>query len=523
MLLIKNATVVDGTGRAAQRGDVAVSGGIVHSVGTDLPTPRHGRVIDATGLTVTPGFIDMHAHSDLAALDSDHEGKIAQGCTTEVVGQDGLSYVPSTDGIAEELAETLSAWNGPGRPPWRTVADYLNAADEDAVTNLAYLLPHGTIRMAAMGWQRRPPTAVEMEAMHSAVTVGMRQGAFGLSAGLTYAPGMYADTDELVELCRVVGRHHGFFAPHQRSYGAGALDGYREMLDIGRQSGCAVHLAHATMNFPVNAGRAEEFLTAVDQARHSGVDVSLDSYPYLAGMTKLSALLPGWAVTGDLDEQLRLLADPDIRQRIVHDLDVVGSDGAHGVPVDWDGIEIAGVVADELRHLSGTTVSAASGSRSSAEYYLDLLIADRLRSTCLMHVGHEDNLRRIMRHETHTGSSDGLLHGSRLHPRAWGSFPQYLGRYVREENVLSLEECVHHLTGRAARRLGLVDRGTLQPGAAADIAVFDADQVAATATFTEAKQRPVGIPYVFVNGEAVVDDGDLTGRRPGHALRRPTG
>jgi N-acyl-D-amino-acid deacylase len=358
--------------------------------------------------------------------------------------------------------------------------------------------------------------------MRSLVATGLSEGAVGMSSGLTYTPGMYADTDELVALCEVVGELGGYYSPHHRSYGAGALEAYAEMVDVSRRSGCPLHLAHATMNFPVNEGRAGELLSLLDKAIADGCDVSLDTYPYLPGSTYLSALLPSWAGEGGPDATLARLSDQDTRERIRVDLEEVGSDGCMGVPVDWSWIEINGVRRAENAHLVGHTVaeSAALAGRPATEFYFDTLISERLGTSCLMHVGHEDNVRAIMRHPAHTGGSDGLLVGERPHPRAWGTFPRYLARYVRELGVLSLEDCVAHLTGRPAKRLRLTDRGLIREGHAADLVLFDPDTVTDAATFDNPRQPATGIAWVLVNGTPVIDDGSATGALPGHSIRK---
>ncbi|QSB04058.1 N-acyl-D-amino-acid deacylase family protein [Natronoglycomyces albus] len=525
--VIRNVDIVDGSGSARYRGAILLSEGRIAQIGSPTMDAPLAQQIDGSGLVASPGFIDMHAHSDLAVLtDSDHLARLTQGCTLEVLGQDGLSYAPLTEDTTEQLWEVLAAWNGQPAElslDWRSVDDYLQRVDAVTPTNVAYLLPHGTLRMQAMGWHDRPPTESELAHMCAAIDMGMRDGAFGLSAGLSYVPGMYAQTTELVELCRVVAEHAGFFAPHQRSYGAGALEGYAEMLDIGTASGCPVHLTHATMNFGVNAGRAEELLALVDRHRDCGEDVSLDTYPYLPGMTSLSSLLPSWSVEGGTEALLERLRDPRLRRRIIHELDQVGTDGAHGVPVDWDAIEISGVAAQDLRHLLGSSVAEAAKAavREPAEFYLDVLLADRLRSSCLMHVGHEDNVRAIMCHPTHMGSSDGLLHGENVHPRAWGSFARYLGHYARKVGIFSLEEAVAHLTGRPARRLGLTDRGLLAEGNWADMVLFDPNAIEDTATFEDSRSPAAGITHVFVNGRLALADGRRTDVVAGRALRGP--
>lgn len=523
-IVFRGATVVDGTGAAGFPADVGIESGRIAAIGQGL----HGtRTIDAGGLVLAPGFIDMHTHSDLQVLaNPEHLAKVSQGVTLEVLGQDGLSYAPVDDATLAALRAQLAGWNDDPAGfdwDWRSVGEYLDRLDRGIAVNAAYLLPQGTIRMLVVGFDARPATESELDRMRELTATGMAEGAVGMSSGLTYTPGMYADTDELVALCEVVGKGGGYYSPHHRSYGAGALEAYAEMVEVSRRSGCPLHLAHTTMNFPVNAGRAGELLTLLDEAIADGCDLTLDTYPYLPGATYLSALLPSWASEGGMDATIARLSDPDTRERIRVDLEERGSDGCQGVPVDWEWIEINGVRREDNVHLVGQSVaeSARLADRPPAELYFDVLIAERLGTSCLMHVGHEDNVRTIMRHPAHTGGSDGLLVGERPHPRAWGTFPRYLARYVRELGVLGLEECVAHLTGRAARRLRLGDRGLVREGYAADLVLFDPDTVADAATFDEPRQPATGIPYVLVNGTPVIDDGRHTGALPGHSIRNP--
>ncbi|SFB52339.1 N-acyl-D-amino-acid deacylase [Amycolatopsis marina] len=527
-LVIRGARIADGTGQPLYSGDVGVSAGRIAEI-TGAGTLTGRRTVDADGLVLAPGFIDMHSHSDLQLLAApDHLVKLGQGVTTEVLGQDGLSYAPVDDTTLEALRAQLAGWNDD--PPgfewdWRSVGGYLDRLDRGVAVNAAYLVPQGTVRMLAVGWTDRPATAAELDRMRELVATGLDEGAVGMSAGLTYTPGMYADTAELVSLCEVVGARGGYFCPHHRSYGAGALEAFAEMVDVSRRAGCPLHLAHATMNFSVNRGRAPELLGLLDTAIADGCDISLDTYPYLPGATYLSALLPSWAAEGGLDATLRRLSDPDTRERIRSAIEDTGSDGAHGVPVDWTGIEINAVRRPENEHLLGHTVaeSARRAGMAPAALYFEVLLSERLGTSCLMHVGDEDNVRTIMRHAAHTGGSDGLLVGARPHPRAWGTFPRYLGHYVRELGVLDLAECVAHLTGRAARRLRLADRGLVRCGHAADIVLFDPATVTDTATFAEPRQQPAGIPHVWVNGVAAIEDGRPTGALAGHSLRGQRG
>jgi N-acyl-D-amino-acid deacylase len=521
-LVFRGARVVDGTGAAGHRADVLVQDGRIADIGSGL---GGARVVDADGLVLAPGFIDLHTHSDLQILaQPDHLAKVSQGVTLEVLGQDGLSYAPVDDSTLDSLREQLAGWNDD--PPgfawdWRGVGEYLDRLDRGIACNAAYLLPQGTIRMLAVGFADRPASESELDQMRALVATGLAEGALGMSSGLTYTPGMYASTDELVALCEVVAAAGGYYSPHHRSYGAGALAAYEEMVEVSRRSGCSLHLAHATMNFAVNAGRANELLTVLDTALASGMDITLDTYPYLAAATYLSALLPSWAADGGPSATLARLSDVDTRERIRVDLEERGSDGNHGVPVDWSTVEINGVRRPENAQLVGRSVadSARRAGKPPADLFFDVLLAERLGTSCLLRVGSEDNVRTIMKHPAHTGGSDGLLVGARPHPRAWGTFPRYLGHYVRELGVLGLEECVAHLTGRAARRLRLADRGLVRVGYAADLVLFDPTMITDRATYAEPRQPATGIPYVLVNGVPVIDDGRRTDALPGHSIR----
>ncbi|MFD7876081.1 amidohydrolase family protein [Streptomyces sp. NPDC059766] len=530
-LVIRDADVVDGTGEDAYRADVVVDDGRIVSIVKEAAAagcqrPRARRELDAEGLVLSPGFIDMHAHSDLALLrDPDHSAKAAQGVTLEVVGQDGLSYAPVDDRTLAEVRRAITGWNGYGDDvdfDWRSVGGYLDRLDRGIAVNAAYLVPQGTVRALVVGWEDRPATPGELERMRRLVAEGLEQGAVGLSSGLTYTPGMYAGDAELTELCRVVARYGGYYAPHHRSYGAGALEAYAEMVDLARKAGCALHLTHATMNFGVNEGRAPELLALLDEALAGGADLTLDTYPYTPGCTTLVALLPSWAAEGGPEELLRRLADDATAERIRQDLEVTGADGCHGVPVDWDTVEISGVADPALGEFVGRTVLASARLRGEAPWATArrLLLADRLGPTVLQHVGHEENVRAIMRHRVHTGGSDGILTGTKPHPRAYGTFPHYLGRYVRELGVLSLEECVAHLTGRPAARLRLPDRGLVREGYRADLVLFDPATVAAGSTYDVPRTPPTGIPHVLVDGRFVIEDGRRTDVLAGRAVRR---
>jgi N-acyl-D-amino-acid deacylase len=527
--LIRGARVIDGTGEPAYEADVVVdSGTITHIHRGPGEAPAAGRTIDAAGRVVSPGFIDMHAHSDIQILaNPEHTAKVSQGVTLEVLGQDGLSFAPIDEPSRAALRRQIAGWNGDPEDfayDWDTVAGYLDRLDRGIACNAAYLVPQGTLRRMVVGPDRRAATPAEVDAMAGLLAQGLQEGAVGMSSGLTYPPSMYADDQELVALCRVVADHGGYYCPHHRSYGAGALAAYAEMVEVCRVARCALHLTHATMNFEPNRGRAGELLDLVDRALAEGQDVTLDTYPYLPGSTTLSALLPGWAASGGPDALLDRLQDPDQRAAIGHELEHVGSDGCHGCVVDWQTIQISGVRNPALVRVVGRTIAELAQARRkpAREVFFELLVDDELATTILQHVGHEENVQTIMRHRSHCGGSDAILVGDRPHPRAWGTFPRYLSRYVRELGVLDLVDCIHHLTGRPAARLKLHRRGLVREGYAADLVLFDPETVRDTATFDEPRQQAVGIDWVMVNGVAVIEDGHRTPALPGRALRRTT-
>ncbi len=528
--LIREATVVDGTGSPRYRADVLLQAGSIVTLvdaGSVDPTERGvADVVEAAGLVLSPGFIDMHAHSDLQILARpEHYAKISQGVTTEVLGQDGLSYAPVDDGVLAAMRQQIAGWNDDPAGfdwSWRSVAGYLARLDSGIATNTAYLVPQGTVRAMVMGFDDEPASPDQIAQMQELVRTGLDEGAVGMSSGLTYTPGMYASTAELAALCRTVAGAGGFYAPHHRSYGRDALAAYAEMIELSRVTGCPLHLAHATLNFRPNAGQAPQLLDLIDAALADGVDITLDSYPYLAGATTLAAMLPSWASAGGALATLDRLEDPVLLQRIQADLEVHGSDGAHGVVVEWDTIEISGVRHPELGGAVGHTVAdlAADSAREPFAVFVALLQGDRLGTGILQHVGHEENVRAVMQHRVHTGGSDGILVGDKPHPRAWGTFPRYLGHYCRELGLMSLEETVHHLTGRPAERLRLARRGLVREGYAADLVLFDPDAIIDTATYPNPRQAAVGIHTVYVNGVPALADGRPTGALAGRVLRR---
>jgi len=524
-LAITGGRILDGTGSPAQWANVAVQGERICYVGPEREVNAR-RTIDAKGMVVSPGFIDVHTHSDLVPLADPRCGaKIMQGVTTEVIGQDGLSYAPLTDDTLPYFRTTLKALNGD--PPgiewdWRSVAEYLDRFDRRVAVNVAFLAPHGNLRAAVLGLEDRAPSHDELDEMQRLLDRAMREGAFGLSTGLTYAPCSFGDANELAGLCEVVARHGGYFAPHMRNYGAEMEAAVEEVIEIAARAGAPLHLTHFHASFSTGKGKADFYLERIDAARRAGLDVTLDAYPYLAASTFLAGLLPSWAHEGGPDRLLCRLTESETRERIRREMEVSGSDGLQKLPAEWETIVVSDVKSERNAGLVGLSFAEIAKRLGKAPFdcLADLLVEERLTVSCLLFIGHEENLQKLMGDPALMAGSDGLLVGRRPHPRAWGTFARYLARYVRELGVLSLPECVRKMTSLPARRLGLADRGTLRPGMMADLVVFDPDRVQDTATYENPKSHPEGIPYVIVNGQVVKDNDELTGSLPGRALRR---
>ena len=564
-ILFKAASVVDGTEHTpAYKADVLVRDGFIHSIQPYGINESDGSAVDGTTQvidcedgkwTLSPGFIDMHAHSDLSLLHTpDHLAKITQGVTTEVIGQDGISYSPVTDSSMARIRKQIAGWNGNPTEPsdfferWRSVKEYLDVLDESAIaTNAVYLVPQGNLRILVKGWDSSPCSQDEIDSMIEHLHVAFRDGAVGMSSGLTYVPGMFADDAELTQLCRVVKQYNGYFCPHHRSYGKGAIQAYAEMLELARKTSVRLHFTHATLNFPENAGRADELIAMIDDALAEGLDITLDTYPYLPGSTTLSALLPSWVSSAD--NKVDILSDPEQLAKIKHQALIEGTDGCYGCTLNWDIIEIGGV---QNASLAGRYVGKTLGEiareqdQDPFDTWIDLLKADDFGTTIMQHAGHEDNVRKIMRHRVHTGGSDGILTSTKPHPRGWGSFPRYVGHYHRDlsqgrsRNILGpkdtstekfevvepevifkggLEEVVAHLTGRPAAVLRLQDRGLVKVGYRADLVLFNADTILDVATFAVPERPAAGIRTVLVNGRFAVDDCKPTGQRAGRTIR----
>jgi N-acyl-D-amino-acid deacylase len=514
-LVIRNASVLDGTGKPAFPADVAVTGGRIAEVGAIPQEAQSAETIDAAGMTLAPGFIDIHTHADIALLARpDHLPKVMQGVTTEVFTNCGLGFAPATAEGLKTQREYLGGIFGDDEGVdwgWRTVADFLSRYEKQgAGTNIAYLIPHGSVRVSVMGMAARPSDSNERAAMEQMVEEGIAQGAWGLSTGLWYAPMSHADRAENVAVCRAA----GFFATHQRSYGADLVAATEETIAIAEEAGVPVQLSHLQLGVPEIHGTSPEILALLDRARKCGVDITWDSYPYAAGSTMVQALLPGWATDGGPEATLRRLHDPDLRTSIEAELAAENR--------DWNRTILAGAQSAINRPYESLSFMRIAQDRgmSIPAYVCALIIEDDMQACFISHSQNEADVQNVLQHPAQMVGSDGLHLTGKTHPRLFGTFPRVLSEYVRERRALSLEEAVRKMTSAPAERLGLKDRGVLKAGAMADLVLFDPATVKDIATYEDPLRFPDGIPNVWVNGVAVKRDGQATHALPGHVLRR---
>lgn len=524
-LLIRSADILDGTGRPSFRGDLGVKDGRIAAIGQIPAEATAHEVIDASRrpddsttrrpYTLSPGFIDIHTHADIALLARpQHLPKVMQGVTTEVFTNCGLGFAPCTPEALAIQREYLGGVFGDAEGVdwgWRTVADFLGRYEtQGSGTNIAYLIPHGAVRVSVMGMEARAAYSAERAQMEAMVREGMEQGAWGLSAGLWYAPMCHADRAENVAVCRAA----GLFATHQRAYDSDIFTATEETLAIAEEAGVPVQLSHLQLSGADIVGRAVEVLDLLDRARARGVDVTWDSYPYAAGSTLVQALLPGWATDGGPNATLRRLQLPETAARIESDLAASGR--------DWSRTVLAGARSATNRpyeSLSFTDI-ASRRSLSVPAYVVRLLIEDELQACFIGHTQDERDVRAVLQHSAQMVGSDGLHLPGKTHPRLYGTFPRVLGEYARDRRDLSLAEAVRKMTSAPAARLGLKDRGTLNVGHAADLVLFDPATVRDTATYEDPLRYPEGIPCVWVNGVAVKRDDQPTGALPGQVLRK---
>ena len=521
-LRISDGTVIDGLGNPSTKSNVYISGDKIKSVSSSN-MPAADETISARGLIVAPGFIDTHSHSDLLLFtDPFAKSKITQGVTTEILGQDGFSVAPVKREVQPELARYLSGLAGQlDEWKWNSFDSYLQQLSTLRTTvNVASLVGNGTLRAICVGFDRRSASEDELEQMRTILAESMRQGAVGLSSGLIYPPSSYATEDELVELCKVAAKYKGIFVIHIRNEADRLIESVDEAIRVARRAQIPLHISHHKAIGKENWGNTKQTLDRIDSETERGLSISCDIYPYTAGSTMLSALLPPWVLEGGPKAARERLEDDGLRGRILRELEE-GFPGwrSYSQLGGWDRIVVT--YSKARREVEGKSIAQIAKDRAlaPAQVVIDLILeSEEAVSMVVFHIS-EDDIRRVVTHKSSTICTDGLLIGN-PHPRAYGTFPRVLRRYVLEEKLLTLEKAVQKMTSLPAYRFGLKDRGIVKHGAFADLVIFDPRTIRDTATYDNPRQFAEGVKYVIVNGQVVLREGQFSEARPGKALRR---
>jgi N-acyl-D-amino-acid deacylase len=521
-LLILNGKIVSGAGNPWFYGDVAIVKDKIAKIGR-LAKEQAKKIIDAKGNIVSPGFIDMHSHSDLFIfVDPKAEQKTMQGVTTENVGMDGMSVAPIDEKNIADWRKHLSGLAGDPKIDWtwRRFGDYLDAVDALPTSiNITSYVGLGTIRLKAMGMTDRVPTADEVEQMKRLAAQSMEEGARGISAGLIYPPSQYQALDEVVEIAKVVREYDGIYDVHLRSEGDRLIEAMEEVIEIGRRSGIAVLITHFKVMGKKNWGLSEKSIELLDEARREGIDVTVAQYPYLAGSTMLHAVVPPWFHAKGPNELIRMLRQEkqilkkDMKERMDWE-NFVASMG-------WENVVVSSVESEANKKFEGKNmveIASMRGLDDPADAALDLLAEEELAVGMIVFYGDERDAVRIMQHPSMSVITDGLL-GGKPHPRVYGTYPRILGRYVREQGVMSLEEAIRKMTSNTAQKLRLRSKGLIAEDYDADITIFNPDTIIDHSTYNEPRRFPSGIEWVIVNGQVVVEKGKHTKATPGRTVR----
>jgi len=523
-ILIKNGSVIDGTGKKEFIADLGIKDGKIVLIGK-INEFNAKTIIDAKGLKVVPGFIDIHSHTDADLIINPRaESKIRQGVTTEITGQDGFSWGPlggpefdlTQKNFFEQYGEELK---------WRSIGDFLNDFSQRKFSvNIATMVGLGTIREFVVGLDNRPATSNELKRMQNEVIKAIEEGAIGISTGLEYTPGSFASTEELIELCKVAPEKFRLYATHMRNEDNFVLEAIDEAIEIAKKSNSRLQISHLKVSGKSNWNKVDSVIEKIDKAFNEGLEVHADRYTYVAYHTNLSSLFPLWSRDGGTEKFLERLKDKNLQNQIREFVEkkVSNLDG------DWNGVLISSVGKEEFKHYQGKTIQQLSEEFGMNGYETSVkVLLDAQNQVMMMGFGMEEkSTEKILAHSLVMISSDAGSHAPYppmnreiAHPRAYGTFPRAIAKYVRERKICSLEEMIKKMTSMPADKLGFNDRGRIAEGKYADIVIFDYDKIQDKATFTEPHQYPDGIPYVIVNGEIVISNYDHTGAMPGKVLR----
>jgi len=540
--IIKNCRVIDGTGTPAFSADIVIDKGLIADIcplqETSVDTNAK-KVIDAKGLILSPGFIDMHTHSDFTLLvEPRAESKIRQGVTTEVTGNCGGSPAPMIASGRRDFMEYMThlgqLYNHESPPEiwnWDTLDTFFTQllATGSAV-NIVSLVGHSTLRSNVMGYKNRCPNPDEMTLMKRLLESELEKGAFGLSSGLIYHPGAFAQSEELEQLSSIVKKYNGIYSTHMRSEGRFLYDAVDEALGVAEKSGVSLEISHLKCETPIFWGKAPVILEKINQAREKGLNVNFDQYPYTAYGTSLLEIFPVWAKENGAAEMIAVLNDPGKRQKVIHDMMNPPLDWDNPMEgLSWDQVLISGFTQPENIAFNGLAVTSMAEKLSldPLEALFRVFCREKGDLSMIVFSMSEKDLTTILQDPTGMIGSDGCsvspdgpMSSVPVHPRFYGTFPRILARYVREKKVISLEQAIRKMTGLPAEKLGLKNRGLIKKGMAADVVLFDPEKVADKATFDNPHQYPEGIAHVFVNGEAVIQNYEHTGKLPGRRLLR---
>ncbi|MGD0916765.1 MAG: D-aminoacylase [Thermodesulfobacteriota bacterium] len=542
-LVIKNVRVVDGLGNPWYSADVGIQGEKIAHIG-QIEAKEARKIIDGNRMVLAPGFIDMHSHSEMIFLSEKQsellEGRIRQGITTEIMGNCGISVSPIRDELKPDMEKSVG-WMTPESVPWNwnSMAEFLDLIEKKGVAvNVGTLTGHGAIRAYVKGFSSGLMSPEETRKMKEILSRTFEEGSFGLSSGLIYAPGMFADTDEFIELGKVVAKYNRILTSHVRGSSETDIDAEKEVIHIGEKAGCRVHRSHYEAFGKENWHKIEITLKLDEEARQKGIDFAFDMFPYTAAMTMMIAIYPPWALDGGWPQFLRRVQDPGTRRKIEQDIETVVPSWPTWVPgswphnlvkaAGWKNIYIGYVPSEKNKHYEGLNLIELGGKmrKSPFEAITDLMIEEKgAISQLIFGVSgdreNEEPIKTIIRHPLGGYATDAVDIGrGKPHPAAYGMYPRLLGRYVREEKLVTLEDAIRRMTSFPANRLGIKDRGMIVEGYVADLVLFDPDRIRDKSTYENPRQFPEGIHQVIVNGQLLLENGEIKKIRPGKVLRK---
>ncbi len=537
-LKIINGSIIDGTGSKAYQGDIGIKDGKITAIG-NLEKEEADKVIDAAGLAVAPGFIDLHTHSDMSIIyDRYARSRIYAGVTTDVIGNCGIGVAP----VAEDKKQLLIDYLGtrivgtipaPLELHWSTFKEYLDYVDEhNPAINVVPLLAQGAIRIKEMGFSKEPATPEQIERMKQDVIQGFEEGARALTSGLIYMPGAYTPKEELAALSSVIGEYGGYYCTHMRSESDDIFEAIDEAIYIAREAKCPLHISHLKLMGKDNWHQIDKLFGKINAAREEGIEVTFDAYPYTAGMTSLSALLPPWVLEGGIEKLMERIQDEKCKEQIKKDIatGIPGWQNYYAAIGNWKGVIIASVMTEANKWMEGKTLEEVAQAKGMDPYetIYEILMQEKARVQVVTIIMDEEDVAKIIGHpdcmygsDSMSLSTEGLLSIGKPHARAFGTQGRIFDTYVRKMGLMTTEEAVKKMTSMPAQRLGLTDRGTLKEGYAADIVVFDPETIADNATYANPQQYNTGIFHVVVNGKIALEDGKQTEELAGRVLRGP--